>query len=220
MERISRSIGKLRSSFPAYARMWIHGPDSSLRVFRRDPLYARPQVWPITGPGLPVPAPCPSGYSALRWPVTHCPCVQPLDFTRRSRSRDPPHATRCRLSLPLTELSGDGTARAHRCRRDQPPFDRVTMDGIAFSFASWQGGRAVFVIAGTQARRRAAADVARRRALHRSDDGSDAARRLRLRRAGREDRGSRRRRAAGDRRPGAECAIEHSCARHRFAPRR
>jgi molybdopterin molybdotransferase len=35
--------------------------------------------------------------------------------------------------------------------RDQPPFDRVTMDGIAFAFESWQNGRSSFRIAGTQA---------------------------------------------------------------------
>ena len=35
--------------------------------------------------------------------------------------------------------------------RPFPPFDRVTMDGIALSFAAWQSGRREFKITGTQA---------------------------------------------------------------------
>ena len=35
--------------------------------------------------------------------------------------------------------------------RDQPPFDRVTMDGIAVAFHEWQAGRRKFTVAGTQA---------------------------------------------------------------------
>jgi molybdopterin molybdotransferase len=35
--------------------------------------------------------------------------------------------------------------------RDQPPFDRVTMDGIAISFRDWQGGRRQYAVVGTQA---------------------------------------------------------------------
>jgi molybdopterin molybdotransferase len=35
--------------------------------------------------------------------------------------------------------------------RDQPPFDRVAMDGIAIASASWRAGRREFRIAGTQA---------------------------------------------------------------------
>jgi molybdopterin molybdotransferase len=34
--------------------------------------------------------------------------------------------------------------------RDQPPFDRVTMDGIAVSFRQWQQGRRKFTVVGTQ----------------------------------------------------------------------
>jgi molybdopterin molybdotransferase len=34
--------------------------------------------------------------------------------------------------------------------RDQPPFDRVTMDGIAVAFREWQDGRRKFTVAGTQ----------------------------------------------------------------------
>jgi molybdopterin molybdotransferase len=35
--------------------------------------------------------------------------------------------------------------------RDQPPFDRVTMDGIAVAFREWQEGRRRFTVVGTQA---------------------------------------------------------------------
>jgi len=34
--------------------------------------------------------------------------------------------------------------------RDQPPFDRVTMDGIAISFDAWEGGARSFRVQGTQ----------------------------------------------------------------------
>ncbi len=34
--------------------------------------------------------------------------------------------------------------------RDQPPFDRVTMDGIAMAFRDWQDGRRRFAVVGTQ----------------------------------------------------------------------
>jgi molybdopterin molybdotransferase len=34
--------------------------------------------------------------------------------------------------------------------RDQPPFDRVTMDGIAVAFREWQAGRRKFTVVGTQ----------------------------------------------------------------------
>ena len=34
--------------------------------------------------------------------------------------------------------------------RDQPPFDRVTMDGIAIAHDAWQAGCRRFRVAGTQ----------------------------------------------------------------------
>ncbi len=49
---------------------------------------------------------------------------------------------------PLTQLMGAVLREAIVASRDQPPFDRVTMDGIAFSSAA---GRRAFRIAGTQA---------------------------------------------------------------------
>ncbi|HEY0940086.1 MAG TPA: molybdopterin molybdotransferase MoeA [Steroidobacter sp.] len=55
------------------------------------------------------------------------------------------------VHLPLTELSGAVLRESITSTRDQPPFDRVTMDGIAFSFDSWAADRSSFRIAGTQA---------------------------------------------------------------------
>lgn len=55
------------------------------------------------------------------------------------------------VRLPLTELSGAVLRESVTSTRDQPPFDRVTMDGIAFAFSSWEAGNSSFRIAGTQA---------------------------------------------------------------------
>lgn len=52
---------------------------------------------------------------------------------------------------PLESLAGSVLAQSVRAERDQPPFDRVTMDGIAFSCAAWREGRRRFRIAGVQA---------------------------------------------------------------------
>jgi molybdopterin molybdotransferase len=54
-------------------------------------------------------------------------------------------------SLPLTELVGAILRERIAAGFDQPPFDRVTMDGIAFAFAAYERGRRSFRIAGTQA---------------------------------------------------------------------
>lgn len=53
--------------------------------------------------------------------------------------------------MPLAELAGTVLRESITATRDQPPFDRVTMDGIAFAFESWQGGRSSFRIGSTQA---------------------------------------------------------------------
>jgi molybdopterin molybdotransferase len=55
------------------------------------------------------------------------------------------------IQLPLTELAGTVLRESITSTRDQPPYDRVTMDGIAFSFDSWEADRSSFRIAGTQA---------------------------------------------------------------------
>ncbi|HET9448549.1 MAG TPA: molybdopterin molybdotransferase MoeA [Steroidobacteraceae bacterium] len=54
-------------------------------------------------------------------------------------------------SLPLTGLVGAILREPIAATFDQPPFDRVTMDGIAFSFAAYERGQRAFRIAGTQA---------------------------------------------------------------------
>jgi molybdopterin molybdotransferase len=55
------------------------------------------------------------------------------------------------VRMPLMELAGTVLRESITATRDQPPFDRITMDGIAFAFESWQRGRSSFRIAGTQA---------------------------------------------------------------------
>jgi molybdopterin molybdotransferase len=54
-------------------------------------------------------------------------------------------------SRPLASLAGAVLAESVRAERDQPPFDRVTMDGIAIASVAWRGGRRRFRIAGVQA---------------------------------------------------------------------
>lgn len=54
-------------------------------------------------------------------------------------------------SLPLTQLVGATLRERVVAAFDQPPFDRVTMDGIGFAFAAYAQGRRAFRIAGTQA---------------------------------------------------------------------
>jgi molybdopterin molybdotransferase len=54
-------------------------------------------------------------------------------------------------SRPLASLAGAVLAQSVRAERDQPPFDRVTMDGIAFASAAWRSGRRSFRVAGIQA---------------------------------------------------------------------
>src|ERR1700722_20542277 len=54
-------------------------------------------------------------------------------------------------SLPLTQCVG-GTLRENiYAERDQPPFDRVTMDGVAVDSAALRRGLRRFRIQGTQA---------------------------------------------------------------------
>ncbi|HEX7117033.1 MAG TPA: molybdopterin molybdotransferase MoeA [Steroidobacter sp.] len=55
------------------------------------------------------------------------------------------------VSVPVAELAGTTLRERVVARLDQPPFDRVTMDGIAFAFAAYERGRRAFRIAGTQA---------------------------------------------------------------------
>jgi molybdopterin molybdotransferase len=54
-------------------------------------------------------------------------------------------------SRPLASLAGAVLAQSVRAERDQPPFDRVTMDGIAIASEAWRAGQRRYRIAGTQA---------------------------------------------------------------------
>src|SRR5690606_1911199 len=63
---------------------------------------------------------------------------------------------------PIVRCIGRVLAEDVTAERDQPPFDRVTMDGIAILYADLAAGTRRFAVAGTQAA--GAAPLARRRA--------------------------------------------------------
>jgi molybdopterin molybdotransferase len=52
--------------------------------------------------------------------------------------------------IPLAAATGRILHEEVCAERDQPPFDRVTMDGIAVSFAALESGRRRFTVQGTQ----------------------------------------------------------------------
>ena len=54
-------------------------------------------------------------------------------------------------SLPLTQCTGAVLRENIYAERDQPPFDRVTMDGIALDSAACRQGRRTFRVQGVQA---------------------------------------------------------------------
>lgn len=54
-------------------------------------------------------------------------------------------------SLPLAQCMGAVLRENVYAERDQPPFDRVTMDGIAIDSSAWQSGRRSFRLQGMQA---------------------------------------------------------------------
>lgn len=53
-------------------------------------------------------------------------------------------------SVPLAEVAGRVLHQSVTAERDQPPFDRVTMDGIALRYESLAGGNRRFTIQGIQ----------------------------------------------------------------------
>ena len=53
--------------------------------------------------------------------------------------------------VPLAAAHGRIMAETAHAERDQPPFDRVTMDGIAIRYTELAAGRRSFKVAGTQA---------------------------------------------------------------------
>lgn len=55
------------------------------------------------------------------------------------------------VAMPLAELVGATLRERVVAALDQPPFDRVAMDGIAFSHAAFERGRRAYRIGGTQA---------------------------------------------------------------------
>jgi molybdopterin molybdotransferase len=54
-------------------------------------------------------------------------------------------------SAAVEDAIGGVLAEAVAAERDQPPFDRVTMDGIAIAHADWASGRRRFRVSGVQA---------------------------------------------------------------------
>jgi molybdopterin molybdotransferase len=61
------------------------------------------------------------------------------------------HAPRLpEITAPIEALTGAILREPIVASRDQPPFDRVTMDGVAFLAAEWRRGRRTFRIAGVQ----------------------------------------------------------------------
>ena len=55
------------------------------------------------------------------------------------------------IPVALRDAAGCVLRQTVRAERDQPPFDRVAMDGIALASASAQNGQRKFRVAGTQA---------------------------------------------------------------------
>jgi len=76
------------------------------------------------------------------------PLPTPADAEARIRAR---LTTLAIESRPLAALTGAVLAQAVHAERDQPPFDRVTMDGVAFASGTWRAGTRRFRIAGIQA---------------------------------------------------------------------
>jgi molybdopterin molybdotransferase len=76
------------------------------------------------------------------------PLISPAEAEARIRAHVAPLPA---IRLPLTELVGTILRERIVAAFDQPPFDRVTMDGIGFAFAAYERGRRAFRISGTQA---------------------------------------------------------------------
>jgi hypothetical protein len=54
------------------------------------------------------------------------------------------------LRVPIDAAMGEILRQTITAERDQPPFDRVTMDGIAIRHSAFAGGLRTFTVAGTQ----------------------------------------------------------------------
>ena len=78
--------------------------------------------------------------------------MQPLPTPAAAEALIRRHAQLLPLeSRPLAALAGAVLAQSVRAERDQPPFDRVMMDGIAVASDAWRAGQRRFRIAGSQA---------------------------------------------------------------------
>lgn len=76
------------------------------------------------------------------------PLPSPADAEALVRERVPRLPTESR---PLAALAGAILRQVVEAERDLPPFDRVSMDGIAFASSAWRDGARRFRVAGTQA---------------------------------------------------------------------
>ncbi len=78
------------------------------------------------------------------------------NFRRRISVADAEALIRGRLGgwgaerVPIDAAAGEILRQTITAERDQPPFDRVTMDGIAIRHSAFAGGLRTFTVAGTQ----------------------------------------------------------------------
>jgi molybdopterin molybdotransferase len=84
------------------------------------------------------------------------PLPTPAEATARILARLPALPVETR---PLAALTGAVLAQDVYAERDQPPFDRVTMDGVAFASPRYAAGARRFRIAGVQAAGRPPLDL-------------------------------------------------------------
>ena len=78
--------------------------------------------------------------------------MQPLPTPAAAEALIRRHAQLLPLeSRPLAALAGAVLAQSVRAERDQPPFDRVMMDGIAIASDAWRAGQRRYRIRGSQA---------------------------------------------------------------------
>ncbi len=98
-----------------------------------------------------------SGYHVVTMsPAAFKPMHPPAARENLSVAEAETEIARCMPGLPVERVALDAAAgrilrEAVNANRDQPAFDRVTMDGIAFAFEDWQQGIVEFPIAGIQA---------------------------------------------------------------------
>lgn len=72
--------------------------------------------------------------------------IAPKEADEIIRSHMPTYGA---TGIPITEATGRILRTAIRADRDLPPYNRITMDGVAIDFAAWQGGRRTFTLEAT-----------------------------------------------------------------------